>query len=212
MGKLESLNIYSLTTGQAVPLKQVADIEVAWEPSKILRYDLLRTVTVSCYLEPGFTATEITGDAVDRRADALPLAVLEAIEVLVAVESVDDALAVHGDLPEPAAARRQSGPTCSRAATADPVDTHGVRHAVSVDVDRPCLQAARIRQPPSAREVGHRLVALDREHRATAGVDVDRLAAELRPLLRVENRRGDYREEDSESVGELHRSFSWSGS
>jgi len=61
MGKLESLNIYSLTTGQAVPLKQVADIEVAWEPSKILRYDLLRTVTVSCYLEPGFTATEITG-------------------------------------------------------------------------------------------------------------------------------------------------------
>ncbi len=46
IGKLESLNIFSQLTGSAVPLKQVADIEVTWEPAKYLRRDRLATVTV----------------------------------------------------------------------------------------------------------------------------------------------------------------------
>ena len=35
IGKLESMNVYSQSTGRAVPLKQLADLDLAWEPSKI---------------------------------------------------------------------------------------------------------------------------------------------------------------------------------
>ncbi len=38
-GKLESHNIYVQATGRSVPLKQIADINVAFEPAKILRRD-----------------------------------------------------------------------------------------------------------------------------------------------------------------------------
>ncbi len=60
IGKLESLNIYSLATGRSVPLKQVADVHVTWEPSRILRYNRFRTVTVSCRKEAHVTAAEIS--------------------------------------------------------------------------------------------------------------------------------------------------------
>ena len=59
VGKLESLNIYSSATGQSVPLKQVADVEIAWEPSKILHYNRYKTVTVSCRKEEAVTAAQI---------------------------------------------------------------------------------------------------------------------------------------------------------
>ncbi len=42
IGKLETLNVYSQATGRSVPLKQVADVEVEWEPSRIFRRDRLR--------------------------------------------------------------------------------------------------------------------------------------------------------------------------
>ena len=61
IGKLESLNIFSQLTGQSVPLKQVADIEVVWQPSKILRRDRLKTVTVSSAIEGEITALAIFG-------------------------------------------------------------------------------------------------------------------------------------------------------
>ncbi len=59
IGKLESLNIFSQMSGASVPLKQVADIEVAWQPSKILRRDRLKTVTVSSQIEGEVTALAI---------------------------------------------------------------------------------------------------------------------------------------------------------
>ncbi len=59
IGKLESLNIFSQLTGQSVPLKQVADIEVVWQPSKVLRRDRLKTVTVSSAIEGEVTALAI---------------------------------------------------------------------------------------------------------------------------------------------------------
>jgi len=59
IGKLESLNIYSKTTGKLVTLRQVADIEVVWEPSGIFRRDRLKTVSVSCKLDPDITAAEV---------------------------------------------------------------------------------------------------------------------------------------------------------
>ncbi|MCZ6697069.1 MAG: efflux RND transporter permease subunit, partial [Acidobacteria bacterium] len=57
--RLESLNVYAQSTGQAVPLKQVADIEVVWQPSRIKRYNRLKTVTVEAALRPGVTAVEV---------------------------------------------------------------------------------------------------------------------------------------------------------
>jgi multidrug efflux pump subunit AcrB len=60
VGKLETLNIYVQSTGQSVPLKQVADVEVVWQPSKILRRDTLRTVTVECDIEPSTTPIAVS--------------------------------------------------------------------------------------------------------------------------------------------------------
>ena len=60
VGKLDSLNVYSQVTGSSVPLKQVADVSVAWEPARILRRDRLKTVTVHAGLLPGVTAQSIT--------------------------------------------------------------------------------------------------------------------------------------------------------
>ncbi len=59
--RLETMNLYNQQTGQSVPLKQVADIELAWEASKILRRDQYRTVTVLSELQAGFTAVEVLG-------------------------------------------------------------------------------------------------------------------------------------------------------
>jgi multidrug efflux pump subunit AcrB len=56
---LESLNIYSQFSGENVPLKQVADIRVVWEASRILRRDLYRTITVTSEVEDGYTAAAI---------------------------------------------------------------------------------------------------------------------------------------------------------
>ncbi|MEN7546343.1 efflux RND transporter permease subunit [Rapidithrix thailandica] len=57
---IESLNIFSQSTGNNVPLAQVATLLPRWEYSKILRRDLKRTVTVESQLQEGFTASEIT--------------------------------------------------------------------------------------------------------------------------------------------------------
>ncbi|MCP4421916.1 MAG: efflux RND transporter permease subunit, partial [Chloroflexi bacterium] len=59
IGKLESLNIYSKATGKLVTLRQVADIEVVWEPSGIFRRDRLKTVSVTCKLDPDITAASV---------------------------------------------------------------------------------------------------------------------------------------------------------
>ncbi len=59
ISKLESINVYAQSTGQSVPLKQVADLEVVWEPAQIHRRDRLRTMTVEAALETGHTAMEV---------------------------------------------------------------------------------------------------------------------------------------------------------
>ncbi|HEY7515085.1 MAG TPA: efflux RND transporter permease subunit, partial [Vicinamibacteria bacterium] len=59
LGKLETLNVYSQATGRSVPLKQVADVQVAYEPSRVFRRDRVRTVTVDADLEPGATAAAV---------------------------------------------------------------------------------------------------------------------------------------------------------
>ena len=58
--QLESLPINSQGGVANVPLKQVADIDLVWQPAKILRRDLYRTVTVTSGLKTGYTAKDIT--------------------------------------------------------------------------------------------------------------------------------------------------------
>jgi multidrug efflux pump subunit AcrB len=74
--KLESFAVFAQATGRSVPLKQVADIRVEWEPAKILRRDRLQTVTVGSQLEPGYTATRINREIepwLEREARTWPL-------------------------------------------------------------------------------------------------------------------------------------------
>ena len=66
VGKLDSLNVYSQVTGRSVPLKQVADVNVDWEPARILRRDRLKTVTVHAGILRGVTAQMIT-DQIEAR-------------------------------------------------------------------------------------------------------------------------------------------------
>ena len=56
--RLDSLNVYA-QSGTAVPLLQVADAAVVWQPSTIHRRDQLQTVTVSTELEPGANASDV---------------------------------------------------------------------------------------------------------------------------------------------------------
>lgn len=59
IAKLETINVYAQSTGQSVPLKQVADIEVEWQPATVHRRDRLRSVSIEAALHQGTTATEV---------------------------------------------------------------------------------------------------------------------------------------------------------
>ncbi|HXV62446.1 MAG TPA: efflux RND transporter permease subunit [Vicinamibacteria bacterium] len=60
IGKLESHDIFSQATGRSVPLKQVADLEVVWQPAVIYRRDRLKTVTVQADVTPGTSPVEVS--------------------------------------------------------------------------------------------------------------------------------------------------------
>ena len=59
IGKLEGTSVYSQSTGESVPLKQVADIRLVFEPGKIERRDRDRTITLKAQIRPDSTAAEI---------------------------------------------------------------------------------------------------------------------------------------------------------
>ncbi len=58
LGKLEGITVYSSSTSAQVPLRQVADVEVVWQPGLIMRRDRLRAMTVNVQLNEGVTPTE----------------------------------------------------------------------------------------------------------------------------------------------------------
>ncbi|MCK5196316.1 MAG: efflux RND transporter permease subunit, partial [Desulfobulbaceae bacterium] len=62
IGKLETHNIYVQATGRSVPLLPVADLQVAFQPSKILRRNRLKTVTVNAYTLPGYNAIALANE------------------------------------------------------------------------------------------------------------------------------------------------------
>ncbi|GGC00764.1 multidrug transporter AcrB [Marinobacterium zhoushanense] len=58
IGKVEGLSVFVQSTGQSVPLTQVANLAVVWEAARIFRRDGVRTVTLGAQLQPGVTAAE----------------------------------------------------------------------------------------------------------------------------------------------------------
>ncbi len=59
---LETLNVYSQSSGKSVPLLQVASIVPQWQYAKIRRLDLIRTINVSSELNENGNASFITKD------------------------------------------------------------------------------------------------------------------------------------------------------
>jgi multidrug efflux pump subunit AcrB len=57
---IETLNIFSQSTGKNVPLLQVAAIEPVWQYAKIKRLDLNRTISITSQLRDGANAAAIT--------------------------------------------------------------------------------------------------------------------------------------------------------
>ncbi|MDE0082482.1 MAG: efflux RND transporter permease subunit [Gammaproteobacteria bacterium] len=65
IGKLESINVYA-QSGQNVALSQVADVVLTFEPSRILRRDRSKTLSVLSDLDPGSGTTAFsTAAAID---------------------------------------------------------------------------------------------------------------------------------------------------
>lgn len=62
--ELDGINIIAQSSGQNVPLVQVASIKADWQYPKILRRNLYRTMTVSCDAIDGFTATDLTDEII----------------------------------------------------------------------------------------------------------------------------------------------------
>lgn len=59
LSKIKSINVYSQANGNNVPLAQVADISLAFEPSKIQKRDRLKTVTIEAHLDNGYTPASV---------------------------------------------------------------------------------------------------------------------------------------------------------
>ncbi|MGK0365997.1 MAG: multidrug efflux pump subunit AcrB [Saprospiraceae bacterium] len=59
---LNGVNIIAQSTGQNVPLIQVAEIEPDWQYPKILRRNLHRSMVTTCDAVDGFTATDLTDE------------------------------------------------------------------------------------------------------------------------------------------------------
>ncbi len=64
IGKVDSLSVFSLATGQSVPLNAIANVEVVWEPSQIRRRDRLQTVAIKANLDPGVTAAAVNAQVI----------------------------------------------------------------------------------------------------------------------------------------------------
>ncbi|MFC1573861.1 efflux RND transporter permease subunit [Candidatus Latescibacterota bacterium] len=62
IGKLENHRVYAQMTGDSVPLSQVADLKIEWEPSKILRRNRMKTVTVQTDVDPEVSPLSVSAE------------------------------------------------------------------------------------------------------------------------------------------------------
>lgn len=61
-GVIRSMNVYSQSSGKSVPLSQVAESALVWQPGKIERRNRLRNVTVEALLLPGYTVDDVLAE------------------------------------------------------------------------------------------------------------------------------------------------------
>ena len=59
INRLETINVYSQSSGKNISLSQVASVEVVYEESKIIRRDRLKTIIVGSDIKEGANALEI---------------------------------------------------------------------------------------------------------------------------------------------------------
>jgi multidrug efflux pump subunit AcrB len=60
LDQLKTIQVYSQMTGKTVPLKQIADLKVVWEPSVIIRRNSINLMTVKANIsQPNLTAKEV---------------------------------------------------------------------------------------------------------------------------------------------------------
>ena len=59
IGKIDNISIYSQSTAKSVPLKQVADIQLVFEPGKIERRNRNRTITLKAQIKENAAADKI---------------------------------------------------------------------------------------------------------------------------------------------------------
>ena len=62
ISKLDGLSVYSQSTGGIVPLKQVADVRLTFEPGVIEHRDRVRTLSLKVQLKQDVTAAEVTDE------------------------------------------------------------------------------------------------------------------------------------------------------
>ncbi|MEC7838664.1 MAG: efflux RND transporter permease subunit [Chlamydiota bacterium] len=76
INKLKTLQVFSQTTDKAVPLGQIADIELDWEANTIHRRNRYKTITIEADLERGVVVNNILGQLkpnVDAMKSSWPL-------------------------------------------------------------------------------------------------------------------------------------------
>lgn len=59
INRLETINVYSQSSGKNIPLSQVANVKVVYEESKIIRRDRLKTIIIGSDIKEGANALEI---------------------------------------------------------------------------------------------------------------------------------------------------------
>ncbi|MGB6328793.1 MAG: efflux RND transporter permease subunit [Halarcobacter sp.] len=59
INRLETINVYSQSSGKNIPLSQVASVKVVYEESKIIRRDRLKTIIIGSDIKEGANALEI---------------------------------------------------------------------------------------------------------------------------------------------------------
>ncbi len=59
INRLETINVYSQSSGKNIPLSQVASVEVVYEESKIIRRDRLKTIVVGSDIDENANALDI---------------------------------------------------------------------------------------------------------------------------------------------------------
>ena len=59
INRLETINVYSQSSGKNIPLSQVASVNVVYEESKIIRRDRLKTIIVGSDIKDGYNALAV---------------------------------------------------------------------------------------------------------------------------------------------------------